>query len=532
MTKSAAILCFSVATGLSACTPSPTINYGTGGTGGATATGGSTGAAPGTGSSPGVGGSGGAAIGGGSNSSTGGANGGTGASPSTGGTGAGATGGGGTGGAGASGGTSGTGGSPIGAGGGASDTGGSTIGTGGVTSGTGGTSSGDTGGVTGTGGGSAGSATGGEDTGPGSYALPPPSQCHNQDIIDYQEGCRDGEADSVCGGKCKVINACQEDSTMKPYADIAFICPRFMLFSKEMKQAAIDDDNTEFNYAIVGHDTDRGGIDGNAESTCCQCYQLVFAYPGNDRQCLLNPDSGEPVPGVPVPPPLIAQSFNTAATPTTFDVYMAAGGFGANNACDPNAAMKAKSGKYLYTQYPSYEGQALAGAVKAAQDFNAECKTQIQWVTTESLSSQACQARVAETCSHFDSNIPGLADQAIESCTKTNGPEMFYHLNWAVYVKKVECPQHLTEVTGCRLAPQGLPPVDRNVTTAEQALADPSFSTRSSGGQAYETTTMEDCCRPSCAATDWVAGRGLQADGKYNAFYSCNELGVPYTEPE
>jgi hypothetical protein len=305
-----------------------------------------------------------------------------------------------------------------------------------------------------------------------------------------------------------------------------------MLFSKEMKQAAIDDNNTEFNYAIVGHDTDRGGIDGNADTTCCQCYQLVFAYPGNDRQCLLNPDSGEPVPGVPVPPPLIVQSFNTAATPTTFDVYMAAGGFGANNACDPNASMKAASGKYLYTQYPSYEGQALAGAVKAAQDFNAECKTQIQWVTTESLSSQACQDRVAETCSRFASDIPGLAEQAIESCAKTNGPETFYHLNWAVYVKKVECPEHLTEVTGCKLAPQGLPPVDKNVTTAEQALADPSFSTKSSGGQAYETTTMEDCCRPSCAATNWVTGKGLEAVGEYNAFYSCDELGVPYTEPE
>jgi hypothetical protein len=46
----------------------------------------------------------------------------------------------------------------------------------------------------------------------------------------------------------------------------------------------------------------------------------------------------------------------------------------------------------------------------------------------------------------------------------------------------------------------------------------------------YETTTMEDCCRPSCAAIDWVSGRGLASDPEYNAFYSCDVNGVPITE--
>ena len=441
-----------------------------------------------------------------------------------------------------SGGTSGTGSIPSTGGVGAvSGSGGAVLGgSGGSLGGSGGTLLGgggsDLGGSGGTGGGGAtpptgGNATGGEPVGPGTYALPPPSQCHNQDYIDFQEGCVDGDTTSVCGGKCQVINACQEDSTMKPYADTTFICPRFMLFSPEMIQAAQDDGLSDFNYAVVGHDVDRGGIDGQDESTCCQCYQLVYAYPSpnNERQVLADPDHPDPPESaIPLPKPLIVQSFNTAATPYSFDVYMAAGGFGANNACAPGQQPVSRSGLYLYTAYPT-DGQPSQGGVKPVSLYS-ECKTDIQWVTTETLSSSACQGRVADACNQIASDIPGLTEQGRSSCIQSNSPDSCYHLNWAVYAKKVECPEHLTEVTGCRLAAQGLPPVDPNVTTAAQAAGDSSFSSQSTLGSMYETTTMEDCCRPSCASKDWVEGRGLVADPEYNAFYSCNVEGVPYLE--
>ncbi len=401
--------------------------------------------------------------------------------------------------------------------------------TGGIGGGTGATG-GDT-----TGGSGAAPTTGGVGTGgavgPGAYALPPPSQCHNQDYVDFQEGCIDGDTTSVCGGKCSVINGCQEDSTMKPYADTAFICPRFMLFSPEMLQAATDDGLADFNYAVVGHDVDRGGIDGQDDSTCCQCYQLVFAHPSpnNDRQVLTNPDNpNPPVSAIPLPKPLIVQSFNTAATPYSFDVYMAAGGFGANNSCGPGQQPVSRSGLYLYTDYPP-DGQPSQGGVKPVTHYS-ECKTEIQWVTTESLSSDACQSRVADACNQLTSEIPGLTEQARTSCIRANSPDSYYHLNWSVYAKKVECPEHLTQVTGCQLAPQGLPAVNASVTTADQAAADPSFLGQSSLGEMYETTTMEDCCRPSCASKDWVEGRGLVADSEYNAFYSCDVNGLPYLE--
>ncbi|HET7544457.1 MAG TPA: hypothetical protein VFK05_31515 [Polyangiaceae bacterium] len=367
--------------------------------------------------------------------------------------------------------------------------------------------------------------------GPGTYALPPPSRCHNQDYIDFQEGCKDGDATSVCGGKCNTINACQESTAEKPHADVTFICPRFMLFSTEMQQAAIDDGNANFNYAVVGHDVDRGGIDGDANSTCCQCYELVYAYPSpsNERQVLSDPDHPDPPSSaIPLPKPLIVQSFNTAATPTTFDVYMAAGGFGANNACAPNLQPQARSGKYLYTSYPA-DGQPSQGGVKPVTLYS-ECKTDKQWVTAESLSSDACRSKVTAACSKLASDIPGLTEQAQRSCLATTDPSSQYHMNWAVYAMKVECPQHLTQVTGCKLAPQGLPEVDRSVTSSPEPPKNPGFRSKSSSGRPYETTTMEDCCRPSCASKDWVSGRGLASDPDYDAFYSCDGRGVPFTE--
>ena len=98
-----------------------------------------------------------------------------------------------------------------------------------------------------------------------SYRLPPPSYCH---AWDYVPDCIPGNPNSKCGGVCYTINACSESQTSKPGADVTFICPRFMLHSPEMLQAAIDDGNEEYLYAVVGHDADLGFIDGDEESTC------------------------------------------------------------------------------------------------------------------------------------------------------------------------------------------------------------------------------------------------------------------------
>lgn len=469
----------------------------------------------------------------------------------------------GSGGAQKSGGTSGSGSGGIsgsGGGGGSSSTGGASgggsSGAGGGASGgasAGGTSGGGAAGkggagAAGTSGASSGGTSGGGTSGAGgtssteptiSYKLPPPSQCHDQDYVPYdytaKKGCLNGDKTTDCGGKCQVINACAESTTSKPNADVTFMCQRNQLFSPEMEQAAKDDGLEGFHYAVVGHDVDQGGIDGNDQSSCCQCYQLVYAWPSpdNDRQVQLNPDNpNPPASAIPVPPPLIVQAFNTAATPQTFDVYMPAGGLGANNACAPVAGSRSQSGQYMYTSYPE-DGQPSNGGVKPVSLWS-ECKTSDKnWVTTASLSTAACQKRLNDTCDKIESKIPGLTEQSQSGCVKANTLDTFYHLNWSVYAMKVECPENLTRVTGCKLAPQGLPAVKKDVKTAAQAAKDSQFLTKTgSTSKMYETTTMEDCCRPSCAAINWISGRGLKPDPQYRAFYSCDANGVPFTQPQ
>ncbi|HXT95969.1 MAG TPA: hypothetical protein VN853_06690 [Polyangia bacterium] len=404
--------------------------------------------------------------------------------------------------------------------------------TGGAAPGTGGGGQSASGGASATGGagigtGGGGAGSGGGATGQGSYALGPPKQCDNQFFV---QGCQTGMADTTCGGVCSAANAC-EDISQKPHADVGFLCPRFALQSSEMAQAAIDDFGASppFDYAIVGHDVDQNGLDGSAKSSCCQCYQLIYDLPENEARV-----NGNGASAIDIPRPLIVQSFNTAAGGgQNFDVFLGAGGFGANNACDPNfSPLKSQSGRYLYSTFPE-QGEANAGGVNAATQL-AGCKDNNNLVTAATLSSSTCQANVQSACSMFASSTltaEALSD-SIQSCQSSNDPHDYRHLNWQVYAKKIECPPHLTEVTGCKLAPQGLPAANPNVATPTEAAADSSFRSMSGGGLPYTTTTMQDCCKPTCAWQDWVTGQngGLTAVGQYNSFYSCDQAGLPVTE--
>jgi hypothetical protein len=431
-------------------------------------------------------------------------------------------------GGGGSGGASATGGGSATATGGARATGGATgVGGSGATGGA--TASGGSGATGGAGAGAAGGAAGstGGATGPASYALNPPKQCDNQFFV---SGCQNGVASSTCGGVCSAANAC-EDISQKPNADVGFLCPRFALESSEMAQAAVDDFGASppFNYAIVGHDVDQNGLDGTAKSACCQCYQLVYDLPENEAQV-----NGGGASAIAIPKPVIVQAFNTSAGGgQNFDLFMGAGGFGAFNACDPAfSSMKSPSGLYLYSSFPE-QGEPGSGGVNAATQL-AGCKTNENLVTAATLSSATCVANVQSACMSFASSTltPQAVADSIQSCTKSNDAASYYHLNWQVYAKKIECPTHLTQVTGCKLAPQGLPAANPNVTTPAQAAADSSFKATTSNGTHYTTTTMQDCCKPTCAWQDWVTGSngGLTAVGQYNSFYSCNQTGVPVTE--
>jgi len=214
-------------------------------------------------------------------------------------------------------------------------------------------------------------------------------------------------------------------------------------------------------------------------------------------------------------------------------LFMGAGGFGSFNACDPAfTSMKSPSGLYLYSMFPA-QGEPGSGGVNAATQL-AGCRNNNNLVSTATLSSSTCVANVESACNMFASSTltATAVSDSIQSCKASNDPANYTHINWQVYAKKIECPTHLTEVTGCKLAPQGLPAANPNVTTPTQAAADSSFKATAGNGSHYSTTTMQDCCKPTCGWQDWVTGQngGLTAVGQYNSFYSCDQHGVPVTE--
>jgi hypothetical protein len=341
-----------------------------------------------------------------------------------------------------------------------------------------------------------------------SYAVDPPDVCYNQYWV---KGCETG----TCGGRCQVANACSPpEDPSKSALPKTFACPRFMMYSDEMAAAAKDDwgANPPFVYGVVGHDADAGGLDVGS-SSCCQCYQLVFE----------KPEGGSPQPpDLPIPKPMIVQSFNTAAGGgKNFDIYMGAGGFGAFNACVPGSYSGTATttfGSFQYSAFPS--DYPTMGGVKALNI--PECKVN-GGVTAASMQSAACQNKIAQLCNNTTAASSTVTNETKNSCIQSNAFANFYHQNWQVRAKRVECPVSLTRVTGCRLQSQGLPAASPTATTP--ATADSSFRT------GYTTTTMQDCCKPSCAWQDQVSGAGLKVVDKWTSFYSCDQNGAPITAP-
>jgi len=161
------------------------------------------------------------------------------------------------------------------------------------------------------------------------------------------------------------------------------------------------------------------------------------------------------------------------------------------------------------------------------------CKNSTQWVTEASLTSSGCASATASACDQITSSNSQIQTETQRSCIESNGVEANaqgtipgdYHINWYIWVKRVECPQHLTQVTGCKLTSQGLAAPDPNVQTAAQAQA-AGFAQKAGTGTQFSTTQMQDCCMPSCA---WVNNVPNPTSGGYDSLYSCDISGNPWT---
>jgi hypothetical protein len=316
---------------------------------------------------------------------------------------------------------------------------------------------------------------------------------------------QNGNETSVdCGGSCpacpsyKINGPNTADTTGSGCnGGPAFMCARSLVFSPEFKVAEVDDfgspTNPQFVYGVVGHDKDSGGIDTqSAGNSCCQCYQLIFTTPR------------DPVSGVAVPKPMIVQAFNTGAGGgKNFDIYMGAGGLGANQSgCSRQ-----------YTAYPSI-GQPNNGGIRG-QSIS-QCVGAMNMYSSASIGAASCQSAIAADCAMITASNASVQTATQDSCIQSNQVQNLYHMNWNVLAKRIECPANMTRVTGCKLNSQGLPAADPTAVDMNSANGK-GFSS------GYTTTTMQDCCRPTCAYKPNVSG----ADATYKQFYTCDASGNP-----
>jgi hypothetical protein len=252
-----------------------------------------------------------------------------------------------------------------------------------------------------------------------------------------------------------------------------------MLFSPEMNQAAHDDavangwPQGSFNYGVAT-------LNG---APCCACYQIVYSNP---TQAGLNYSP---------PKPLVIQNFNQGGAPNAFDVFMGKGGEGAQtNGCSK-----------MYTSYPGI-GEPYGGGIRASSI--SACGT-----TTAQVASSACVSAITSECDQIQASSSYVTMTTQNSCIESNSAQSLYHDNWNVKARQIECPLALTEVTGCRPNPGGHPSADPTVQNASQASSWGSFT----------TTTMEDCCKPSCA---WP-GNVSNTQAPWSAMYQCAQDGTP-----
>jgi hypothetical protein len=363
--------------------------------------------------------------------------------------------------------------------------------------------SGGAGGRAGSGGAGGRAGSGGASgTGSGGTGATAPASC----VDDLMDGTETG---IDCGGSCQ---ACPNYKINPPHlknsaqsgcnGGTGFMCTRSMVFSPEFKQAAMDDwgsGDPPFVYGVVGHDKDPGALDTQSGNTCCQCYQLIFVSPK------------DAVSGLPTPKPMIVQAFNTAAGGAkNFDIYMATGGEGANTAgCGA-----------LYTTFPT-TGEPDNGGIRPL-NFSQQCSS-MNMYTEASVAAAMCQDAIGAACDTITSTVSATVQSTSQtSCIEANQPANLYHLNWNVRAERVECPTNLTRVTGCKLNGQGLPQADPTAQSSSSASS--AFMT------GYGTTTMQDCCRPTCAYAGSNNVAPATADPSYGVFYTCDKSGSPATQ--
>lgn len=332
-------------------------------------------------------------------------------------------------------------------------------------------------------------------------------------------------ADKIPWPDCPEQN-CNKKCGSKNAAPYQFACPRYMLGSDPMQAAAHADSlGDTFVYAVAGHDKDltSGGLDhldmanenrSRVNTTCGECYELHFKTDIASHNYTRKP--------------LIVQTFNSAAGGgSNFDIYMAGGGNGYYNGCnkDIDAGGNVNEGAFLYSDYPK-NGQPMGGGTRGGKMYEDTGEMPAQ----NGCDDGQCITSRAKCDTIFKGN--NVSDDYTGSAAATSCKYAYdnnFHWNGELKkVRRVVCPEHLMQITGLRF-------VDNSLPTAG-STEDKGWYYHNATNSPYTTTTMEDCCRPSCAQSPQI-GTGIEQnlywptnyDTTYNATYSCDKDGIPFT---
>ena len=249
---------------------------------------------------------------------------------------------------------------------------------------------------------------------------------------------------------------------------LSWACPHQMLLSPDMLNAAKADGNDWALYGVVGI---------GQQSDCGKCFQLEItgagAWPTGKTK-------------------YIVQAVNTGSDVSSgqFDIFIGAGGFGIYDACSSDC----QSGQVCsggHCNAPQYSG-----------DFHA-------WTPSGNcygggvLDSDGCNKLVTTP-----SQSQNFAEKTLIYGCKA-ALEQNYHQNFQINYQQVQCPKSLYQMTGIRPRSDYLLRSPHNDLKLENQ---------------GRTTTMMDCCKPTCA---WRQNVESYTDPNWPQAFACSKEGYP-----
>ena len=212
----------------------------------------------------------------------------------------------------------------------------------------------------------------------------------------------------------------------------------------------------DFVYGVAGSSSD---------DDCGKCYQVQLL----DAERIWRDDFSF----------LLLQVINSGfdVMPYQFDVMMGAGGFGYFTACNSDCSSRYCQGgpcaKGMFsTSFDEWNNAAY-------DDPNTCYSGGIKWLENSTMAQ--------ETCHRLHENV-----HVEDSCVRSN--EEKYHQNFVeIRTERVQCPEGLYRLTGLqRNDDDHFPLPSRSLSLNQHCQGD-----RTQGH--YCITTMQDCCKPSCA---------------------------------